>query len=75
VAKQLALLSVAAGGVKPGGLLVYATCSWLPMENEDVVAAFLEEQAGFALVEMGMRGNPGEDADSTFVGVLKRMDG
>jgi len=75
VSTQLSLLTVAAGGVKPGGLLVYATCSWLPMENEDVVAAFLEEQAGFGLVEMGMQGNPGEDADATFFAVLKRMDG
>ena len=31
--------------LKPGGLLVYATCSVLPEENEDTVAAFLEKQS------------------------------
>ncbi len=32
--------------VKPGGKLVYATCSILPQENEQQVQAFLQEQAG-----------------------------
>ena len=39
-AKQLAILSSAARLVKPGGRLVYATCSILQSENEDVAAAF-----------------------------------
>ena len=39
-AKQLAILSSAARLVKPGGRLVYATCSVLQSENEDVAAAF-----------------------------------
>lgn len=30
--------------LKPGGLLVYATCSVLPQENEETVAAFVAEQ-------------------------------
>ncbi|MDB6127765.1 MAG: RsmB/NOP family class SAM-dependent methyltransferase, partial [Verrucomicrobia bacterium] len=34
--------------VKPGGLLVYATCSLSHRENADVVADFLSRQAGFA---------------------------
>ncbi|MDV7398481.1 16S rRNA (cytosine(967)-C(5))-methyltransferase, partial [Arthrospira platensis SPKY1] len=32
--------------LKPGGLLVYATCSILPTENERQVEAFLKEQNG-----------------------------
>jgi 16S rRNA (cytosine967-C5)-methyltransferase len=40
-AGQLRMLQNAAGGVRPGGRLVYATCSSEPEENEDVVAAFL----------------------------------
>ena len=41
--KQLAILRSAARLLKPGGRLVYATCSLLPAENEDVVAAFQAE--------------------------------
>jgi 16S rRNA (cytosine967-C5)-methyltransferase len=34
-------------GAGPGGRLVYATCSLLPQENEDRVAAFLTRHPGF----------------------------
>ena len=36
--------------VRPGGRLVYATCSSEPEENEQVVAAFLAAHGGFAAV-------------------------
>ena len=39
-AKQTAILESAARLLKPGGRLVYATCSVLPQENEDIVLAF-----------------------------------
>ena len=42
------LLRTAAALVAPGGRLVYATCSLLPAENEERVAAFLARQPGFA---------------------------
>ena len=48
-AKQTRLLAAAAPLVKPGGRLVYATCSVLPAENEAVVEAFLTAHPGFAL--------------------------
>ena len=41
------LLDRAANLVAPGGRLVYATCSLLAEENEDVVAAFLDRDARF----------------------------
>jgi len=41
---QRRLLATLWQTLKPGGLLVYATCSVLPQENEDTVAAFLAEQ-------------------------------
>jgi 16S rRNA (cytosine967-C5)-methyltransferase len=39
-AKQTAILAGAARLLKPGGRLVYATCSLLAAENEQIVAAF-----------------------------------
>jgi 16S rRNA (cytosine967-C5)-methyltransferase len=46
-AKQAAILAAAATLVKPGGRLVYATCSVLPDENEAVVAQFLAAHPQF----------------------------
>ncbi len=47
-AKQTAILAAAAALVKPGGRLVYATCSILPEENEAVVEAFLAAHPQFS---------------------------
>lgn len=46
-AKQARILDAAATLVKPGGRLVYATCSVLPEENDAIVDAFLAAHAGF----------------------------
>lgn len=45
--KQARILAAAARLLKPGGRLVYATCSILPEENEAVVERFLSATAGF----------------------------
>lgn len=50
VALQARILASAARLVKPGGRLVYATCSVLSEENEAQVTAFLAANPGFALV-------------------------
>ena len=46
--KQTSILAAAATLVKPGGRLVYATCSLLSEDNEDIVASFLDANAEFA---------------------------
>lgn len=47
-ARQRALLEAAASLVPPEGLIVYATCSLEPEENEEVVTSFLARHAEFA---------------------------
>jgi len=45
--RQARLLAAAAPLVRPGGLLIYATCSLEPEENEHVVESFLNRNPGF----------------------------
>jgi 16S rRNA (cytosine967-C5)-methyltransferase len=51
-ALQGKLLAQFAAAVRPGGRLVYATCSLSRGENEDVVAAFLAAHADFAALPL-----------------------
>jgi 16S rRNA (cytosine967-C5)-methyltransferase len=46
---QRTILRTAAAAVKPGGWLVYSTCSLEPEENEEQIAAFLEKHPEFRL--------------------------
>jgi 16S rRNA (cytosine967-C5)-methyltransferase len=45
---QLAILRSAAATLRPGGVLVYSTCTLLPEENERVVEAFLGKASEFS---------------------------
>lgn len=56
---QLEILEKASGAVKPGGRLVYATCSLLPEENEAQVEAFLKANPEFEIQPVAKElGNP-----------------
>ena len=46
--RQREILRSAAKLLRPGGRLVYSTCTFAPEENEETVAAFLEEHPEFA---------------------------
>jgi len=48
-ALQAAILDQAASRVRPGGVLVYATCTLSRVENEGVVEGFVQSHPGFAV--------------------------
>ena len=51
--QQQEVLASAAAYVRPGGFLIYVTCSVLPQENEAQVYGFCEDDGGFELVSAG----------------------
>ncbi len=81
---QLQILKNQARYVRPGGTLLYSTCTLLRRENEEVVEAFLKEHPEFSLETLPLPehfpGNiqmltlvPGEyDTDGFFIAKLRR---
>lgn len=53
--RQEELLSNAAVMLKPGGTMVYSTCTFSPEENEQVIESFLLSHPGFSIKDMGER--------------------
>lgn len=53
--RQRAILDSAAAAVKPGGFMVYSTCTFSEDENEGVVKHFLSQHPEFELVDTGCR--------------------
>ena len=51
-ALQKQLINTVSKSVKPGGVLVYSTCTILPEENEGVVNSFLEQNGDFEADEI-----------------------
>lgn len=50
---QAAILAAGARALRPGGVLVYSTCTISPTENERQIAAFLDANPSFALDDLG----------------------
>lgn len=73
--KQSQILNQNSKLVKSGGYLVYATCSILKQENENVVEAFLEENKNYVL-ETSQTLLPGVNTtfDGFYMAKLKRLD-
>ncbi len=74
--EQQAALATGAALVKPGGRLVYATCSVLPEENGDQLAWFVANHPAFATLPWreawaaGVGGDPPASADGSDEGLL-----
>jgi len=68
---QTRLLRLGWTALKPGGRLAYVTCSWLPVENEDVVEAFVRE-SGAALIRQELLGLPAFDANTVYSAILEK---
>ena len=72
---QYAILQNAARYVKPGGTLVYSTCTLHPAENGAVCARFLSETDGFAPVEFDAGGIPSQGGMLTLYPHVHGTDG
>lgn len=70
--KQLAILSASAEYVKPGGTLVYSTCTINPYENQRVVAAFLKKHPLFEKEEAVQLMPHVNGTDGFFICVMKK---
>lgn len=53
--RQEEILSNAAAMLKPGGTMVYSTCTFSPEENEQAIEAFLLANPEFSILDMGER--------------------
>jgi 16S rRNA (cytosine967-C5)-methyltransferase len=69
--EQLDLLRRAAPRLKPGGSLVYSTCSLEPEENQEVVERFLEEHKQFKLESQRELLPFSDNVDGAFVARMK----
>lgn len=47
--RQQMILNEAAGMLKPGGMLVYSTCTFAPDENEGVISRFIKDHTEFSI--------------------------
>ncbi len=59
--------------LKPGGLMVYSTCSILPSENEKQVETFLNKHPGEYELLKEKRHWPSEGYDGFYMALIKRM--
>lgn len=67
--RQEEILDCAAGMLRPGGKLVYSTCTFAPEENEGSVSRFLERHEEFGLLSIDKEklGLPGCDGNAGYL--------
>ena len=69
---QASILDQYASMVKPGGKLVYATCSILPSENQEQVKAFLKKHPEFEFVKENKVSPADSGFDGFYMALLQR---
>lgn len=74
VETQRKILDNAAGLLKPGGRIVYSTCSLEVEENSEQVEAFLKRNPSFAVSEMRESFPPETGCDGAFAAALDRIN-
>jgi 16S rRNA (cytosine967-C5)-methyltransferase len=75
IAEQDSVLAGAAAFVKPGGRLIYVTCSLLAEENEDRVAAFTSAHPAFAAEPAALDGAEAWRTGASFLRLTPRNAG
>ncbi len=88
--RQLKILNSAEKMLKPGGTMVYSTCTFSRIENEDTILKFLEEHRNFEIVSHGICGIENglaaleksgrifphkQNGEGHFLAVLRKNDG
>lgn len=88
--RQLKILNSAKKMLKPGGRMVYSTCTFSKLENEDVILRFLKENRDFEIEEHGVWGIENgfypleksgrifphkQKGEGHFLAALKKLDG
>lgn len=58
--------------LKPGGILVYSTCSIEPAENEQLVARVLESMSGYEPIKVRQSFPPDDQIDGAFAAAIRR---
>jgi 16S rRNA (cytosine967-C5)-methyltransferase len=71
---QLELLQSAAPKLKPGGILIYSTCSLEPEENARVIEEFLAAHQDFKLESTRELSPFADQVDGAFVARLEKME-
>ena len=61
--------------LKPGGLLVYSTCTFAPEEDEECIEAFLKDDPGFELLHMDKAWPDKIKGEGHFYAILKKHEG
>lgn len=59
--------------LKPGGILVYSTCSIEPAENEQLVAKVLDSTPGYEPVKVQLSFPPDDQMDGAFAAAIRRV--